>query len=135
MMLILFLRRIKNEKIILFSFRDGVISRKIGFFEKVNLRNGRFFRYLYYIDERLGMNKPAKKTDIVTVAADPGYIHNNFIWYEIDDNDFSVEKEHELILKAAEAFRARTNMRIHELEKEMDRLFQNERYLSDLIHS
>ena len=123
------------KKVILFSFRDGVISRKIGFFEKVNSRKGRFFRYLYPIDEKLGMHKPAKKTDVVTVAAEPGYIHNNFIWYEIDDHDISVEKENELVLKAAETFRTRTNMRIHELEKELDRLFQNERYFSDLIHS
>lgn len=122
-------------KAILFSFRDGVISRKIGFVENVNSRNGRFFRYVYPIDEKLGMHKPAKRKDLITVAAEPGYIHNNFIWYEIDDEDISVEKENELVLKAAETFRTRTNMRIHELEKEMDRLFQNERYLSDLIHS
>lgn len=122
------------KKAILFSFRDGVISEKTGFVEKVNSRNGRFFRYLYPIDEKLGMNKPAKRTDVVTVAAEPGYIHNNFIWYEVADEDVSVEKENEFILKAAEAFRTRTNMRIHELEKELDRLFQNERYLSDIIH-
>lgn len=122
-------------KAILFSFRDGVISRKIGFVETVNSRNARFFRYSYDIDDVLGMHKPSKRTDVVIVAAEPGYIHNNFIWYEIDDEDISFEKENELVLKAAETFRTRTNMRIHELEKEMDRLFQAERYLSDIIHS
>lgn len=118
-------------KAICFNFKNGVITERVGEVYKINCSRSKFVKVEYEIDEELGMHKPAIVGSPVFVSSKEGVIHNNFIWYPIDK--FDVETENQLVIEAAKAFRDKTNMKIHEMEKEMDKLFQAERYLNDII--
>lgn len=120
-----------NYPAMLFQFREGVISVRYGEVEPITFSRWKFKEIENKVDDILGMHKPAVVTSSVFVSKKAGEIHNNFIWYPVDR--FDSENENVLLIEAAKAFRAKTNIKIHECEKELDKLFQAERYLNDII--
>lgn len=66
----------------------------------------------------------------INIAPVPGTIFNNFVWYEFDGSE---DQEKELKVKAAKVFQTRGNMRLHELEKAIDKNIEEDRTLRHIM--
>lgn len=117
------MEKVSEEKAVLYSFKQGSLTRRIGYIKRISNYRSYFIEYSKTnFDETCGMYKPIKINNKIIVSSDPDKLFNGFVWFPLEDEN-NVFEENEDTLKAAELFKANLMKNIKKKEQELTSLY------------
>ena len=117
------MEKVSEEKAVLYSFKQGSLTRRIGYIKRISNYRSYFIEYSNLnFDKTCGMYKPIKINNKIIVSSDPDKLFNGFVWFPLEDEN-NVFEENEDTLKAAKLFKANLMKNIKKKEQELTSLY------------